>query len=753
MFLKKIELRGFKSFAEKTTIDFPSQHNGHVITGIVGPNGSGKSNIADAIRWVLGEQSIKMLRGKKSRDVIFAGTDQKARLSSAEVLLHLDNSSNTAPVDMAEILIGRRLYRSGESEYLINNKRALLQNINLLLARAHFGHRTYSIIGQGMVDSFVTAGASERQELLEEAAGVKEFQLKKQESINKLAASSRNLEQVSALLSEIHPRLRSLTRQVKRLERKETLANSLKDLQITYYGNKWHAWQQELDSLEKELSKLTSSWKEYKKETDELQTIWQKVALSESVSSSFQKLQRDYENILNKRNQLFQEEFKIKNAMLSAKNDKTQKENPLLKPQFLNRLTEHLNQIKFVIKKVLTMHSENDLNALKSDLLSLLEKNSSLEKELKKDEENTSNNDPGLAAKLEKIKDEEEHLTKQLEENQQKINKLKQEEQSKNQKIIDIQQKLQKEQSRLNDTSGKLNEQKIKKARLDAKMEDLAGEIKDEQLHLEEIKKYKPRKITDEEGLKNEIGKLKHQLELIGGIDEETVDEYKTTKERFEFLSKEVEDSKNAIKSLEKIIVELDKKIESQFNTAFLNINKLFAKYFYILFGGGKAHLKKLSPPKETKTAESKEDITEEVATEENDETLLAKTWSNYSKNKLSAGIEIQATPPGKKLTSITMLSGGEKALTAIALICSIIANRPSPFVVLDEVDAALDEANSERFAKILEELSHQTQFIVITHNRATMHRAKILYGVSMGKDGVSQMLSVDLENVDKKIK
>jgi len=276
-------------------------------------------------------------------------------------------------------------------------------------------------------------------------------------------------------------------------------------------------------------------------------------------------------------------------------------------------------------------------------------------------------------------------------------------------------------------------------------------EFQEEGLSTAIVSENKPKEKIDEEKSKQEIARLKHQLELIGGINDETLDEYQETKKRFDFLTLEVDDSRSAITSLEKIIVELDEKIHKVFAKAYTDINKLFSKYFKILFGGGNAQLKKLAAVEQEQPRDDDEAEGSEAPNEEME--FTKRLLNKFSKKSLSGGIDIKATPPGKKLTSVNMLSGGEKALTAIALISSIIANRPSPFVVLDEVDAALDEANSERYARILVDLSHKTQFIVVTHNRATMHQAKILYGISMGADGVSRLLSVDIEDAKQAIK
>jgi chromosome segregation protein len=239
------------------------------------------------------------------------------------------------------------------------------------------------------------------------------------------------------------------------------------------------------------------------------------------------------------------------------------------------------------------------------------------------------------------------------------------------------------------------------------------------------------------------IFKFKHQLELIGGIDPETEKEYKESSERYEFLKTQIADLRGAIDSLMKVIGELDGIIKKQFDAAFGKINDEFGKYFKILFGGGKAQLtlkKEIKVEEEVEVAE--EGAAEEVPVEE----------KKKKGEEFIAGIEVEATPPGKRLKGIGMLSGGERALTSIALLSAIISNNPAPFVVLDEVDAALDESNSIRFANVFDELTGKTQFILITHNRATMQKASILYGVTMEADGVSRLLSLNLEQAERAV-
>lgn len=267
--------------------------------------------------------------------------------------------------------------------------------------------------------------------------------------------------------------------------------------------------------------------------------------------------------------------------------------------------------------------------------------------------------------------------------------------------------------------------------------------------------------MLDTNGLYKRIASAKNQLEQIGGIDPEAEKEYEETKSRYDFLSEQTDDLKKAIGSLEEVIGELDKNIKNKFDYEFKIISEKFSEYFKILFSGGSAKISKLSledAGAAKKTANKDEEVqsdagltSEEVAIKNEIGDKLKKIRFLRKHNSADLeGIDVQAVPPGKKIQAVTMLSGGERALTAIALICAIISANPSPFVVLDEVDAALDEANSERLARILDDLSDKTQFIVITHNRASMRKASILYGVTMEADGVSKLLSVKLDDLKK---
>jgi chromosome segregation protein len=247
-----------------------------------------------------------------------------------------------------------------------------------------------------------------------------------------------------------------------------------------------------------------------------------------------------------------------------------------------------------------------------------------------------------------------------------------------------------------------------------------------------------PKIEPDVKNLEKEIFRLKSQLEQIGSIDEMVLEEYKETQERYDFLSRELIDLEQAIRSLQKVIKEMDDKIKDKFEETFKNINKKFQEYFKTIFNGGKAELSRVELRTRIRKSDEEEGAEESIVQEDGSE----------GEEKFQMGIEITAVPPGKKITNLGMLSGGERTLTSLALLFAIISFNPPPFAILDEVEAALDEANSKRFGKILRQLSGKTQFILVTHNRQTMREAAVLYGVTMNDDGASQLLSIKLEQV-----
>jgi len=877
MYLEKLSVQGFKSFANKNELIFVGMLDDtkRGLTAIVGPNGSGKSNVADAIRWALGEQSMKSLRGKKSEDVIFSGSDKKGKLGMAEVSLHLNNEDRKAPIDYSQLVITRRLYRNGDSEYLINNSRVRLSDVQMLLAKAKFGQKTYSVIGQGTVEGFLSASLSERKEFFDEATGVKQFQIKRDEALNKLKASYDNLNQAEMLLVEIEPRLKSLTRQVNKIQKKEELEKELRQLRLVYYRNIWHKVNDEFVDYNKKYLEIE---KEKLLKDKVMGKLNQDLVLLESentVSEEFNQLQRELNRLQIEKNNLnkkiarleaenevdlesrgqfdlsfltgkvsdLKKEIEIidqeildieadtekdNNAFLEINNKKREidekinlinnrvfsfssapknKDAENIKNTITNTLnklkeaeeSDDIEKIKEIIKQIksdlagivsddkedeeqkkflsearekigqyseekeqilakaskisLFIASKKERISLKKEKLTELKNDlRSINERLEQSSNKLSSSE--IAEGLKKFNTELENVDLKIEGVKKKIENISQAEEEKRNKLFSLQRNIQSTQNEINFISNKLNEIKINATRRETKLEDMEFEIRQNLGGMREVRDIRADGHIELEELRGKISNIRKHLEHIGGIDPEVENEYISTKERYDFISGQVNDLVEAIGSLEKIIKELDITIKDIFDKEFKIIQTKFEEYFKILFNGGRAKIIKVMEKEES--SENKE----EDKKEENKEPVF-KSAIDIKKIKFLqkhnatglAGIEIQATPPGKKIASISMLSGGERALTAIALISAIISANPSPFVVLDEVDAALDEANSERLAEILDDLSHKTQFIVITHNRASMRRASILYGVTMGDDGVSKLLSVKLEDaksVDK---
>ncbi len=770
MFLKSLEIQGFKSFANRTVLEFDpergfssAEKNAQGITAIVGPNGSGKSNVADALRWVMGEQSMKNLRGKKSEDIIFAGSGKKARLGSAWVTLSFDNSQKRIPLEFAEVSVTRKIYRSGESEYLINGSRVRLIDVVDLLAKAGVGRESYCVINQGMSDAVLNASQTDRRMILEDAAGVKQFQIQKERALKKLLNTKVNLERVYELSREIEPHLKMLKRQAEKSAQRKEVESDLRQKQVKLYSFLWHNFQQERSGSfeEKEAfgRRMMNVQREVDKINDELK-----------VESKEVRQLNGYEKLEEKRNLFFSEINKLEKdlAIIEGRVEiikERLQQQKIIKSIPVDRdyVKEHLENIQKSQEKLIqrlevveTLDQLQDIcefaRAIKQAMFDLFGDVEKGEAKVEENNKEKTEEEKELRGKIERYQKDKEEAQKKIQDFRTKISeidaRIRQEmenDRKAREKFFQFEGQLRIKQNELNILRDKFNDAKIRLARVEVREEDLTNEVQAE-LHigLGELK-YDGENINQDKS-EREITRLKFQMEQIGGIDPMVIQEYQETKDRFEFLTQESNDLEEAIESLKKIAKEMDQKIEKVFAGAFDQINKEFSKYFRIIFGGGKAGLIKTRKPRRIllrdrgagiKTEEQESDEEDIVCEDEDDE-------------KAEIGIDISACPPGKKINNLSMLSGGERSLTSIALLFAIISYNPPPFTVLDEIEAALDEANSRRFSRILQELSGSTQFIAITHNRETMRQASLLYGVTMGEDGISKILSVKLEQVGK---
>ncbi|PJA47255.1 hypothetical protein CO172_02415 [Candidatus Uhrbacteria bacterium CG_4_9_14_3_um_filter_36_7] len=739
MFLKQLEFQGFKTFAKKTSLVFPApkKKDCFPLTCIVGPNGSGKSNIADAVRWVLGEQSLKLLRGKKSEDVIFSGSEKRSRSGFAEVSMVFENEDRAIPLDGSEVCFLRRMYRDGASEYIVNNQQARLLDIQQLLAAANVGQRSYSVIGQGMVDHILLSTPQERKAFFDDATGVKSLQLKRQETARKLEHTKENLTEIELLLAEIEPRLRSLKRQVSRLEQRETLEQELFDLEKRYYHTVWKTLEDDLQTVDNQLKKQEEGvikGRDNLRQIDETLNRFEQEQKTVSVDQELLDLRKARQNIENHLRKLREDIFHIQKEIELSKIRAQENWSPLPLHQIIETLAALLKeeeQLEIYWRQYLEKKQPSPFSLEK--IISLKEKTQLLLERLERPRLEDIIIRPELLDNLQMLEKIEQEKKKELAEFEQALEKKAKETNHIQEDFFVLQKQARKVQQDLHGLEEILHKQKIEQARLQERqqnlwreiqenMKDRASQIHDESIFID---------LVDLERTHEMIQRLHSKLELIGGFDPEILVEYNETNERFQFLESQLEDLKKAFETTQKLIRELDEEIHARSEKAFQKINESFQHYFQILFSGGKSRLVKMT---QAELEEDQEDLDKTGYLQSGDEVL---------------GIEIEATPPGKRLKSLALLSGGEKALTSLALLSAILTVNPCPFVILDEVDASLDEANTLRFANILQELQKLSQFIVITHNRATMEKADILYGVTMDNDGVSRLFSVKLEEMN----
>jgi chromosome segregation protein len=316
MYLKRLEIQGFKSFADNTVVEFLPPKNGNFsITAIVGPNGSGKSNITDAMRWVMGEQSMKTIRSKKSEDVIFSGSESRGAMSLAEVCMVLDNPNDVVDIGAEEIRIVRRLYRSGESEYLINNNPSRLLDIHLLIAKAQFAEHAYSIVSQGMIDRLLTVSPQERKDFFDEASGIKELQIKRHQSFLKMQRTTDHLKQAETIMQEIEPRLKLLSRQVKKLEEREEVERELVGVQESYYFTIFSKHKQEMDALQEATKTIENKYRAAFEELESIQTELADLAHVSTRQEVFDQLQSEFQNLVREKNGYEREQVILEGQM------------------------------------------------------------------------------------------------------------------------------------------------------------------------------------------------------------------------------------------------------------------------------------------------------------------------------------------------------------------------------------------------------------------------------------------------------
>lgn len=730
--LKKLELQGFKSFAGKTILEFPS-----AITAIVGPNGSGKSNLVDAIRWVLGEQSLKNIRLGRSEDVLFAGTHNHPPSGFAEVSLSFDNSKKIFPEDMEEISVGRKLYRDGASSYILNRQEVRLKDTVRLMASAKLGTKGLAIIMQGSGDAFLNAPGRERREMLEEVLGLKEYRLKKEEAGRKLEETKSNLEKAASLMGELAPHLRSLKRQVGRWQRRKEKAEELRALEEGYFHFRLRQILegkevlQEKESVEKEIRELEAGSNELEAKLSELENS------SRGVRSEDEELSLRTAALSEKRFELLRKLGNIE-GRLETMSREVSVEGPLPPAA---KLFSFVKNLRIEIGNLLEME---DVGEIKQKLGLLLREMGGFFEEIEGKE--IQADDAGNALFKEK-----EALSSELSELGAAIEKVSQEARNARELAIRSGEEFRKivlvvEEKRrsISEKRALLQEYRLEGEKRRLQEEDLRGRMEEAGWNFDDfLRAYAERPVPagTDPAAEPQIFRLRRELADIGQVDEELVSEFEATQRRHDFLNSQKTDLEKALGDLERLSEELQKKIDREFSRALKDISDQFQHYFRLIFGGGSAGIREIRP----KSKEIKQSTSGAEALRHEDELAGGAMPEPEEEGDLAVEVGL----PRKKIKSLDMLSGGERALTSIALIFAVVGISAPPFLVLDEIDAALDEENSRRFSVLLKELASKTQFILITHNRATMEVADVLYGVSI-QDSVSQIFAVKFEEAEK---
>jgi len=641
------------------------------------------------------------------------------------------------------------------------------------LAKAGVGKESHAIINQGMADSVLNATPLERRFVIEEAAGVKQYQIKKERSLRKLETTKANLVRVGELIDEIRPHLKVLKRQAEKAAQSEIVAKDLKEKQTKLYTYLWNKFNDDKTRLSEEKETFGARMNNIQREADKLLDEVNRHSKEEKTNEALQELEKIQREKRSRLNDL-ERELIISEGRIELEKEK-QKSIQIIEeikiqsqPVDLSYVKGNLEEIRrdqeILVQKLNVAKDLKDIEVVRELAKKIQQKLTELRGDIEKGKKDT----PAPQKKIEKpievvvpvdsqaiidlraksVRVREE--IKSLEEDLQKIVKEIQAEialdRQKRQQFFQIERELRLKQDEVNSFKDKYNDFKISLAKIEVREEDLRARILEE-LKVEAELLEKKLETVDQFSLEREIAKLKFQMEQIGGIDPLVMTEYDETEKRYQFLTTESADLENALISLREVIKEMEKKVNEKFHETFDEINREFSKYFRIIFGGGDAHLTKVK----IKARRTKEELSEEEITQqESDAEGLAEVVEEDADSKDEIGIDISACPAGKKIASLAMLSGGERSLTSLALLFAIIAHNPPPFSILDEVEAALDEANSKRFGRIIQELSDSTQFIIITHNRETMRQASLLYGVTMGEDGMSKLLSVKIDQVGK---
>ena len=797
MEFKKIQLNGFKSFAERTTILI---ENG--LTGIVGPNGCGKSNIVESLRWVMGETSAKSMRGSGMEDVIFSGTSNKPSKNIAEVSVGIKNENKDGPIqykNLDEVEIRRKIEKDKGSKFYINEKEVRAKDAQMFFADLSTGAHSPSIISQGRIGALVTAKPTDRRAILEEAAGIAGLHVRRHEAELRLGAAENNLKRADELRKQQERQLISLQKQAEEATKYKIISEEIKKIEAGLYYLRLKDIDHEI-KLENEINdeasgevnnynnEINNFEKSIKYETDKVSPLREK---NIENLSKLQRLNLELKGI-DEENERTQTEIKNIKKSLTTIDEDIDREKSIVIDATSNekRLKEEKNDLIEIDSKYYDTEkkSSEDLDTTKNTLkgeidkikelinakkneeaISLLEnfktiieayadsysKNQNIKNESIKRKERISIIDNEIESwknllinsekmmgqlnqrknnLLNQLNDLEKQPQSQAERKGQISESLRsaEKENEENQILIEeLENNINSLRSKLNEVQEKMMLIRERKASsgatidgLKKRKDDLLDRV-DVELNLKENNILQFSDLKDAEELPNavdqeeKLDEKKRDREKLGSVNLRADEETNKYEEEIKKMEKDREDLVTAIIKLKESINELNQKGRERLLEAFEKVNRKFNEVYTKLFNGGNAKL--------------------ELVDDE---------------DPLEAGLELLVSPPGKRLQSITLLSGGEQALTALSLIFAVFLTNPSPICVLDEVDAPLDDANVTRFCNLLDELTKitRTRFIIVTHHALTMSKMDRLYGVTMPEKGISQIVAVDLQKAESMV-
>jgi len=738
MFLKSLTLRGFKTFADATEIEFGPDAR---ITAIVGPNGCGKSNLLDATRWVLGEDNTRHLRVAALPDIIFSGTNKRKPLSLAEVSLQFDNSTGKFNVPFTEVSIRRRTFREGESEFFINKNLCRLKDIKDLLLDTGLGEGTYSIITQGQVDAILSSKGEERRAVFEEAAGINKYKTRKQSTEKKLIAAEQNLLRINDLKIEVGEHLVTLEDQSRKAREYLSLQTEIREIEI---------------GLSKK--QITSLLERKARIDGELAVA--KQASRDKIATE----KKDEAELVALKDQLRQKELAVDELLVKLDEEKDRLRDRELNRRFVESEIERAEKLKAgleekkneLLKKIADLRTADSsavglsleqaaltvpVQAMIGDLQKLVDQAVALLSFFNAAEHfpvlGQKDKEAALTLKLElleeevrRIEAESERVSFSLQAHRsqlptyaapapgspsgsalpEQVAGLRAERDALRQKIDGLEEKKRQEDLDERSSEGRVTELEIALAKIEGEMTGLSEKLFNEyNLTLPEIEAL-PHTVANAAKARAELDEKKSRLRALEPVNLLAIEEFDKSRERLTFIEAQLADLGSARESLRNLIVELDARAEQNFAATMEKLSVVFSETFAKLFAGGEASIQ----------------LTPGVPV-------------------LDAEIEISVRPNGRRWLPLSQLSGGERSLCAIAILFSLMKVRPSPFCFLDEVDAALDEANIGRFTEMLKDFAETTQILIISHHKRTMAAADNIYGVTMEEPGVSKVISMKL--------